>query len=194
MKICACLKCLFYSPSSCHVWLEVMCRGLTGRGVFPSWCSEECSSFVLRHRSCEGVPECSSSVCERCRGSGGWSGSAPLPVTQHRHCCDWTAGDREGGREIESGKSGEKRPGDWGMIAADAGIYSAFHFYLFVPSFSFSGESIFFGSKLVLCTNTPPFSGPLLCHRGKRRKSDESMTFWTILLWMSRNRNGPGRL
>lgn len=84
---------------------------------------------------------------------------------------------REGRREPESGKSGEKRLGDWGMIAADVGIYPALCvFFVFVSLFRPHRE-YFFGSKVVLCTNTPPFSGPLLCHRGKRRKSDESMTF-----------------
>lgn len=53
----------------------------------------------FRCRSSLGGPERSTSVWEQCRGSGGWSGSAPFPVTQHRHRCDWTAGEGERGRK-----------------------------------------------------------------------------------------------
>lgn len=64
-------------------------------------------------------------VREECRGSGCWSESAPFPVTQHRHHCDWEAG--EGGSEgreasQRAARAGRDGPGTGGMIAADEGI------------------------------------------------------------------------
>lgn len=104
-------------------------------------------------------------VCERGTGSGGRSRSAPFPVTQHRHRCDWTAG--KGGKKKARGRKerGEKT-GDWRIIAADAGIYTLFHVrhvFLFFRSTETGIPLI----QSCYFTNTPPCS----CVTGWREES-----------------------
>ena len=79
-----------------------------------------------------------------------------------------TRGREERGRrrEPESGKSGEKRPGGLGGDCRrrrypPRPLCSLFLFWLFQPQTEY-----FLGSKVVLCTNTPPFSGPALVSQG----------------------------
>lgn len=113
-------------------------------------------------------------VREECRGSGCWSGSAPFPVTQHRHRCDWEAGEggsegrEESQRAARAARAGRDGPGTGGMIAADVGIQPRSLYSVF--SSLFCPQSLFFRTQSSGCTNTPPFPGPLLCHRVKEKK------------------------
>lgn len=116
------------------------------------------------------------SVCvwEQCRGSGGWSGSAPFPVTQHRHRCDWTAGEREGERVREeesqrAAREGRNGPGSGGWSPQTQVLFSLSLIFEFVLLFSPLRE-YFFGVKVVLCTNTPPFFWTALVSQGEEKK------------------------
>ena len=103
-------------------------------------------------------------VCEQCTGSGGRSRSAPFPVTQHRQRCDWTAG--KGGKKKAIGrKERGETAGDWGIIAAYAGIYTL---HIRHVSMLFrSTEPVFTLIQSCCFTNTPPCS----CVTGRREES-----------------------
>lgn len=82
---------------------------------------------------------------------------------------------REGARS--SGYSGEKGPG---TDSKKPHRYELIHsrIALVFVSLFLSLASLIFEFKVVLCSNTPPFS---CVTQGKRRKSDESMTFLSAL-------------
>lgn len=95
-------------------------------------------------------------VCEQWTGSGGSSGSAPFPVTQQRHRCDWTAG--KGGKKKARGRQERgETTGDWGINAPDDGIYTPFDIgraSVFFPP----AQTVVPVSQSCCFTNTPPFS------------------------------------